>query len=141
MDPVSLTLGIVPLIGGSIKLYRASHSRLKAFRHYSREVDRVQKQFERQRLFFLNEIHLTLRLVIEDESLVRDMVENGEHPSWNRKLESAMLEAFKPNSCQVLNEIVEEIGKAITSIQEGLECFSCLEQARFKVLSWGYPSA
>ncbi len=134
MDPVSLSLGIIPLLGGSIKLFRASQSRLKTFRHYSREVDRVRKQFERQRQFFLNEVHLALRLAIDDESLVQDMVDDGHHLQWqSRSLERTMLERFKANNCQVLNEIVNDIKNTISATQEGLECFECLEEARREV--------
>ncbi|KAK3390129.1 hypothetical protein B0H63DRAFT_507537 [Podospora didyma] len=133
MDPISLSLGIIPLIGGSIKMYRASQSRLRAFRHYSREIDRVRKQFERQRQFFLNEVHLSLRLVVDDEALVEEMVDDGEHPKWqSRSLEDAMVDRFHANNCRVLNEIVDDIGKTINSVQEGLECFDCLEEARHK---------
>jgi len=135
MDPVSLTIGIVPLLGGSIKLFRASQSKFRAFRHYSREVDRIRKQFERQRQFFLNEIHLALRLVLDDESLIRQMVGDGGHPKWHSEgLETLLIDRFHANNCHVLNEIVDEIGKTITAIQEGLECFSCFEEeARQKV--------
>jgi hypothetical protein len=134
MEPVSLSLGIIPLLGGSIKLYRASRSRLKTFHHYSREVDRVRRQFERQRQFFLNEVHLALRLIIEDESLVQEMVDNGDHLRWrSQSLERTMLDRFNANNCQVLNGIVDDIGKTISAVQEGLECFDCLEEARRKV--------
>lgn len=136
MDPVSLTIGIVPLLGGSIKLFRASQSKFRAFRHYSREVDRIRKQFERQRQFFLNEIHLALRLVLDDdELLIRQMVGDGEHPKWHdtEGLEAVLIDRFHANNYQVLNEIIDEIGKTITAIQEGLECFSCLEEARYEV--------
>lgn len=131
MEPVSLSLGIIPLIGGSIKLYKASRSRLRVFRHYSGEVDRVRKQFDRQRQFFLNEVHLALRLVIEDESLVQDMVENGDHLYWQRQsLERAMLDRLNANNCQVLKEIAADIGKTIGNVEKELECFECLEEAR-----------
>lgn len=135
MDPISLTIGIIPLIGGSIKLYKASHSGFRVFRHYSREVDRVRKQFERQRQFFLNEVHLTLRLILsDDEPLIRAMVEDGEHPNWqSRPLDDAMLECFRARNCRVLNEIIQDIGETITAIQEELQCFTSLEAAQCTV--------
>ncbi len=135
MEAVSLSLGIIPLI---IKLYRSSRSRFKVFRHYSREVGRVEKQFDRQRLFFLNEIHFTLRLVIDDESLLRDMVGNGDHPQWQSpSLERAMLDHFNANNCQALKEITAEIGETINAVQEGLECFKELKESRLEVRPLG----
>lgn len=134
MDPASLSLGLIPIIGGSIKLYRASQSRLKTFRHYSGEVNRVRKQFERQRQFFLNEVHLALRLVVDDESLVREMVDDGNHPQWkSQSLGRTMLQRLNENNCEVLNEIVGDIGKTIKDVKEGLKCFDCLEEARREV--------
>jgi len=135
MDPISLTIGIIPLIGGSVKLYKASHSGFRVFRHYSREVDRMRKQFERQRQFFLNEVHLTLRLILsDDEPLIRAMVEDGEHPKWQSlSLDNAMLECFRARNCRVLNEIIQDIGETITAIQEELQCFTSLEAAQCTV--------
>jgi hypothetical protein len=99
----------------------------------------VRKQFERQRQFFLNEVHLALQLVIDDESLVQEMVDNGNHLQWrSRSLERAMLDRFNANNCQVLNEIVDDIGKTISTVQEGMKCFDCLEEARQKVTTPPY---
>lgn len=44
-----------------------------------------------------------------------------------------MSDRFNANNCQVLNEIVEDIGKTITAVKEELECFDCLEDARRQV--------
>ncbi|KAF7553374.1 hypothetical protein G7Z17_g3656 [Cylindrodendrum hubeiense] len=132
MDPVSLVLGIVPLLGGALKVYKSTYSKLKTFRHYSREVDRVRKHFDRQRQFFLNEIHLVLRLVLDDEALVQDMIDDGVHKKWKSlSLETAMVDCFGNNS-QSLKEIIEDIGTIIDNVQKGLECFSCLDEERLQ---------
>lgn len=133
MDPVSLALGIVPLLGGSLKVYKSTYSKLKTFRHYSREVDRVRKHFDRQRQFFLNEVHLVLRLVLDDEALVQDMVEDGTHKKWkSRSLETDMVDRLGDN-IRSLKEIIEDIQVVINDLQKGLECFNCLDEERLQV--------
>lgn len=130
MDPVSLTVGVVPLLGGSLKVYKSTYSKLKTFRHYSREVDRVRKHFDRQRQFFLNEVHLVLRLVLDDESLVQDMVEDGRHEKWKSpSLDNDMVDRLGDNT-RSLKEIIEDIQVIITNLQKGLECFNCLDEEK-----------
>ncbi|KAI1860684.1 uncharacterized protein JN550_011409 [Neoarthrinium moseri] len=55
MDPVSLTLAVLPLLGAAIKTYGALRQKLKIYGHYAREIRRVRKQVERQQQFFHNE--------------------------------------------------------------------------------------
>ena len=64
MDPVSLTLGILPLAGGVIKIYKVVRSKLKIFCHYSSEIKKLRKRFELQRNYFLNELELLIHLVL-----------------------------------------------------------------------------
>ncbi|KAK1759053.1 hypothetical protein QBC47DRAFT_336709 [Echria macrotheca] len=130
MDPVSLTLGIVPILGGSVKLYKSAHSKLKIARHFSREVDRIRRQFDRQKQFFLNEIRLLLRLVLDDESLIQEMVADGGHERWQSpRLNRALLDRLGDNCC-VLEEVAEDVTKIINHAEEGLECFDRLEAVR-----------
>ncbi|KAG4274723.1 hypothetical protein FPRO04_09087 [Fusarium proliferatum] len=132
MEPVSLALGIIPIVGGSLKAYKSIHSKLKTFRHYSREVDRVRKHFDRKRQFFLNEVHFVLRLALDDEVLVKEMVADGAHLEWHsQRLESAIVESFGDNS-GALMEIVEDVRTIINDVQMALECFSCLEEVRLE---------
>ncbi|KAF5974208.1 hypothetical protein FCOIX_8414 [Fusarium coicis] len=132
MEPVSLALGIIPIVGGSLKAYKSIHSKLKTFRHYSREVDRVRKYFDRQRQFFLNEVHFVLRMALDDEVLVQEMVADGAHSEWHsHRLESAIVESFGDNS-GALMEIFEDVRTIINDVQMALECFSCLEEVRLE---------
>ncbi|KAI0008188.1 hypothetical protein F4779DRAFT_588204 [Xylariaceae sp. FL0662B] len=130
MEPVSLALGVLPLLGGALKLYKATDAKLKIFRHYSREIDRLQKQFERQRQFFLNETHLVLRIAVGDESQVRQMVDDGEHPKWCSPSLSNDIEQSLGENCRFITEIIEDIGNGIKQWQEGLACFRCLEEQK-----------
>jgi hypothetical protein len=133
MEPVSLALGIVPILGGSLKLYKSAHSKLKTARHFSREVDRIRRQFERQKQFFLNEIRLLLQLVLDDESLVQEMVNDGAHDKWHSiRLDTSLRNRLAEN-CTVLEEIAEDVTNAINDAEAELECFDYLEDVREKV--------
>jgi hypothetical protein len=134
MDPISLTLGIIPLLGGSLKMYKSTYAKLKLFRHYSREVDRVRRQFTRQKQFFSNEICLLLKFTLHDDSLVSDMVRNDGHHSWHSvSVEMRMKRYFGADNCSVLKDIVQEVGQIITESEKELECFDCLKKQQRKV--------
>jgi len=133
MEPVSLTLGIVPILGGSVKLYKSTYSKLKTARHFSREVDRIRRQFERQKHFFLNEIRLLLRLALDNESLIQEMVEDGAHEKWQSPRLNRALRDRLGDNCSVLEEIAEDVTKTINNTEEGLECFDWLESVREEV--------
>lgn len=136
MEPVSLTLGIVPILGGSVKLYKSAHSKLKIARHFSREVDRIRRQFDRQKQFFLNEMRLLLRLVLDDESLIQEMVDDGAHEKWQSPFLNRALRDRLGDNCSVLEEVAEDVTKTINDAEEGLKCFDWLEAVREKV---GFP--
>jgi len=126
MDPVSITLGVLPLVGGAIKSYKAVHKKLKIFRHYSREVRQVQKQLERQSHFFVNEIHLLLRQALEDERSIQLMIKHAHHPRWRSNALEAGMQAMLGEGYRVCQDVIEELGSTIESLQDALSCFDGL---------------
>ncbi len=133
MEPVSLALGILPLLSEVLKLYNATNSKLKIFRHYSRAIDRARKQFERQRQFFLNETNLVLRLANINTCEVREMVGDLDHPEWcSPDLKNDLEQCLGRNNALIVG-IIEDIEYIITQWQEGMECFQCLEEQRQEV--------
>ena len=133
MEPISLTLGIIPLLGVSLKVYRSAYSKLKVFRRYSREVTRVHKHFERQRQFFINETRLILRSIVRDEGLLKEMVEDGRHSAWSSTDLEKEVQTCLGDNCRIFREIVEDIGATINEVQEGLECFDDIDRHRDEV--------
>lgn len=123
MEPASLVLGVLPVLGGAIKACRLIHKKLKTFRHYSRELRRIQKQIERQWHFFTNEIHLLLRPVIDDEFIVEGMLSDARHQQWaSRKLEGAMRESLGKNY-EACRDVIEEFRTIIESLHGLFQCF------------------
>ncbi|KAI3336422.1 hypothetical protein HD806DRAFT_5376 [Xylariaceae sp. AK1471] len=132
MDPVSLTLGILPLVGGAIKAYGGLHKKLKCFCHYSREVRRARKQFDRQRQFFHNEIHLLIRPAVEDESAVESMLDDPSHAIWeSQELERSLKKHLGQNYGACL-DVIEEIGSSNEELLGLMECFNEVESQRQK---------
>ncbi|PYI05902.1 hypothetical protein BO78DRAFT_446785 [Aspergillus sclerotiicarbonarius CBS 121057] len=83
MDPVSLILGITPLVIEAIKTYRVLHAKFKAYRQYSKILRRLHTQLETQSCLFLNECRLLLRLVVGDEVRIKAMLADERHEGWD----------------------------------------------------------
>lgn len=123
MEPLSLAFGVLPVVGEAVKTCRVVRRKLKLFRHYSRELRRVQKRVGRQSQVFSNEIHLLLRPSLQDDDLVEVMLKDQDHPKWTRQdLEDGMRNSLGDNytSCR---EIIEDIGSTLSSLQSVFDCF------------------
>ncbi|KAI1739982.1 hypothetical protein F4680DRAFT_420871 [Xylaria scruposa] len=132
MDPISLTLAILPLAGATIKVYGGLHKKFKAFCHYSREVSRARKRFDRQQQFFRNEIHLLIRHVLKDEGAIQMMLDNPSHYKWeSQELEDALKEHLGQNYGTCLDAI-EEIRSSNEELMGTMECFDKIESQREK---------
>ncbi|KAK1494216.1 hypothetical protein CTAM01_09097 [Colletotrichum tamarilloi] len=126
MDPFSLTLGLLPLVGGAIKACSVVRKKFKTFRHYSREVRRIQKQVDRQLNFFTNEIHLLLRRTVENEETIASMLENENTQQWHSsQIEEEMRKALDKDY-DVCQGVIEDIVGAAQSFQDDFRCFDGL---------------
>ncbi|KAK1480336.1 hypothetical protein CABS01_14474 [Colletotrichum abscissum] len=126
MDPFSLTLGLLPLVGGAIKACSVVRKKFKTFRHYSREVRRIQKQVDRQLNFFTNEIHLLLRRTVENEETIASMLENENTQQWHSsQIEEEMRKALDKDY-DVCQGGIEDIVGAAQSFQDDFRCFDGL---------------
>ncbi|RMI93879.1 hypothetical protein CDV36_016520, partial [Fusarium kuroshium] len=124
MEPASVTLGVFPLVGGAIKGWKVIHKKFSVFRHYSRELQRLDKQVDRQSHFFTNEVHLLLRHALEGvdkERTIVLMLEDPNHPRWKSdELEVGMRGVLGKDYGTCLN-IIDDI----RSTTDGLEALFC----------------
>ncbi|KAI3324278.1 hypothetical protein HD806DRAFT_494603 [Xylariaceae sp. AK1471] len=74
MEPVSLAIGIIPLIGAAVTGYKATRRKLKSFRQYARGVQRIREQLIVQQTSFQNESLLFLRLVTDSDLEARGLL-------------------------------------------------------------------
>ncbi|KAK4223485.1 hypothetical protein QBC38DRAFT_487623 [Podospora fimiseda] len=128
MEPVSLALGIVPLVISGIKGYRSLRSKFKTFCHYSSQVDRTRKLLGIQRDYFLNETELMLRLVVEDQVLVKEMIKDPNHSEWGSPTLRTKLEKQLDRSLEPFTDTIEDITQIIASLEDGLKCFEILSE-------------
>lgn len=128
MDPASLTLGLLGLVGGTLKAATVVRRKLKFFRHYSDEVKRVHKSLTLERHLYNNEIHLLLRSALGDDPdhAVEGLLENPMHDGWkDQSLEQSLRQALGRNH-DIIKTVIEELGSTFQSLMLELERFEAL---------------
>ncbi|KAK1242773.1 hypothetical protein MKX08_005585 [Trichoderma sp. CBMAI-0020] len=132
MYPVSATFDILPEIRNTIIVYKTVRSKFKIFRHYSTEIERIQKLFSAQRGCFLNEIELLLRLVLDDPAAIDDMMKNPEdtRTQWDSYLDGKNVRALFGRNLSLLRDVIFDIGASITALQNTFQCFLPLEEEK-----------
>ncbi|KAL7807032.1 hypothetical protein V8C44DRAFT_338179 [Trichoderma aethiopicum] len=128
MDPVSLTLGILPMVGNAVNVYKSVRAKFKVFCHYSAEVERIRKKFGAQRDYFLNEVELVLRLVLQDQDVIKDMMKDPAHDHWKATSLERKLEAVLGRNMTSLTDIVNDITASMAALQKAFQCFTPLEE-------------
>lgn len=135
MYPVTATFDILPQVRNTIIAYKIVRSKFKIFRHYSTEIERIQKLFSAQRGCFLNEIELLLRLVLDDQAAIHDMMKDPENTrsQWYSYLDGKNVEALFGRNLSLLRGVVFDIGASITALQNTFQCFLPLEEEKERV--------
>ncbi|OIW28569.1 hypothetical protein CONLIGDRAFT_632836 [Coniochaeta ligniaria NRRL 30616] len=128
-DPVSLTLGLAPIVGAMFKSYQIVYRKMKVFGRADREVDRLRKGLGRQRQVFVNEMHLLLRLIVDDEEEIEAMVSDADHERWASPDLSQLLQLRLARSYESFQEIVEDIGTSMEYLLKELKRFEGLDQS------------
>ncbi|TFB01329.1 hypothetical protein CCMA1212_006731 [Trichoderma ghanense] len=128
MDPVSLTLGILPMVGNAVNVYKSVRVKFKIFCHYSAEVERIRKKFGAQRDYFLNEVELVLRLVLQDQDVIKDMMKDPAHDQWKAHSLEKQLEAVMGRNTTSLIDIVNDIRESMGALHRAFQCFTPLEE-------------
>lgn len=133
MDPASLALGILPLLGNTVKVYKCVRDNFKTFRHYSAEVKRIRKLFERQQGYFLNEVELVLRLVLQDQDIIKAMMKKPAHAQWQADSLKEKLNVLLGRNSTSMIDIVNDINESIAALQKAFQCFAPLEEESKRV--------
>ncbi|KAF7533775.1 hypothetical protein G7054_g6785 [Neopestalotiopsis clavispora] len=130
MDPVSLTLAILPLALTAIKGYRVLYKRMGIFCHYSREIYRLRKHLDRQRQFFHNELHLLIQIALTDDLVVEHMMEDLKHEKWHCEDVERSLRSFLGNNYDTVLEVIEEVSSTVQELEAEMKCFDQVESHR-----------
>lgn len=136
-DPVSVSLGVIPLIGITVKSFTVVYKKLSTFIDYSSTVKLCHKKLRRQRRMFENECHLLLRFAIDDDTNIGLMRVDTNHPDWaNDSIDLKLRERLGANYETCLESVLDIQG-AISEIQGHLNCFDVLQDCRLEVSLWG----
>ncbi|KAM0521838.1 hypothetical protein ACHAPE_002400 [Trichoderma viride] len=128
MHPVAIAFDVLPQVRNAIVVYKTVRSKFKIFRHYSSEIDRIRKLFSAQRGCFLNEVELLLRLVIDDPSIIDDMMKNPVNGQWDGYASGMNVKAVFGRNLSLLRDVVDDIAASIAALQNAFQCFLPLEQ-------------
>lgn len=116
-------VGIAPLVGGAIKAYKEVNSRLKLFRHSSKEVKKVHKVLRIQRQVFVNECRLWLKFIIEDDETAMAMASDPDHDRWaDPELDASFKSRLKDNYNAWL-ETTKDVSEGIEELEANLTVF------------------
>ncbi|KAI0505353.1 hypothetical protein F5B22DRAFT_529482 [Xylaria bambusicola] len=114
-DPISLALGITPLVLSAIKGLKAVRSTLKALRGHDRAIRRLRRSFTTQSHVFLDECHLLLQQVADPDDVVF-MLEDGESELWSDPSLDEKLKEHLGRKFEEVKEIVEEIHSQLKTL-------------------------
>lgn len=136
MYPVAATFDILPQVRNAIVVYKIVRSKFKIFRHYSSEIDRIRKLFSAQRGCFLNEVELLLRLVVDDPSIIVDMMRNPDNGQWDGYTSGMNVKAVFGRNLSLLRDVVDDVAASIAALQNAFQCFLPLEQEQERVRNY-----
>ena len=132
VEVAGLFLGVLPVVIEAVKAYHATCEKIQIFQHYSREVERIQKQFRVRQRMFLNECHLLLQLVVDDD-VTKAMLGDFEHSLWRDKDLNNQLNNYLSDSYQSCKDIVEDTQTILEDVGEELRCFDVIASEKLKV--------
>ncbi|KAK4226744.1 hypothetical protein QBC38DRAFT_219258 [Podospora fimiseda] len=145
MEPVSLALGVLPLLGAGFKGYKAIREKTNAYRNYfMHAAQRIQGGMVVQQTIYTNEARLLLRFVLnedgnEAEKVLQTLQSGGSDEHFLQSIEDAMKSQLAESyeACKVRNlprssvadkadfsEVtIANISETLTSLQGYLDNF------------------
>ena len=127
-----LVFGVLPVFVQVLQSYRNIHDTLHTFRHYSREVKRIDVQFRIQQQNFQNECSLLQYIASEEEGFQTTRGSKDCASRINGILEEHLNKRVN-DSQQTCEEIVNDIKGELDEMEEDLKSFSVLKNTKKKV--------
>jgi len=123
MDPVSLTLNILPIFFSAVDGFSLLQKKIRLMRHYRKEVQWLRTKVDVQARCFKGEIH---HLVIDtlDARKAQSLIRDDDHPYWkNKDLDSTL--------AKHIGELSPEFIRAI----QGVEAASVQIKAKLAIFA------
>jgi hypothetical protein len=132
IEIAGLVFGISPLLIETIKSYRTLSDRFHTFRHYSREVKKINLQLRVCQRIFLNECSLLLQGVVDEEK-AQAMLEDSGHSLWTSGIFNDQFQNLLSESYVTCKDVIKGIREILKEIGENMESFDAFESQREKV--------
>jgi hypothetical protein len=123
MDPVSLTLNILPIFFSAVDGFSILQKKIRLMRHYRKEVQWLRTKVDVQARCFKGEIY---HLVIDtlDARKAQLLIRDDDHPYWkNKDLESTLAKHIGELSPEFIRA-VREVDAALVQIKAKLAIFA-----------------
>lgn len=127
-EPVSLAVGLAPIIGGMVKSYKVVHNKFMLFAHANREAHRIRRKLKLQCDVFVNEIEKLLNHVLVDEEdfgddVLKAMTKDGDHEGWKSPKIDAHLVLYLDRNYESWEGIVQAIAGKVAYLLEEIKAF------------------
>ncbi|KAK4097772.1 hypothetical protein N658DRAFT_261043 [Parathielavia hyrcaniae] len=119
-DPISLGLGIAPLVIAALKGAKHTKSKIKLVKHHRKELSRVRRRFRTQVSIFRDGCQLLLRHAGVPPDVAAQMVEDDCHDHWARQDLECQIHAFLERKYLDVQQATEEIRDQITNLDDKL---------------------
>ncbi|KAH7112596.1 hypothetical protein B0J13DRAFT_515756 [Dactylonectria estremocensis] len=131
-EVIGISTGLLGLVPLAAKGYRIIHSAFRTARACTLELRGIEVDFGTQECRFLNECEHLLRLTDTGDHVVRDMVDNPNHPSWSDDDINRHLQRTLSRNYEACCSIVESMQDLQGEIESKLQCFEIVRKERAK---------
>jgi hypothetical protein len=132
-EVVGVVFGVLPVLIEVVKSYAKVTDKIRTFRHYSGEVKSIQAQLRVHKQNFHNECRLILRLVVEDDQKVKDMLDNASDGRWQSKELNDQLNHCLRENFELCNSIIEGSKVILEDLEVDLKKFDFFDEQKSKV--------
>jgi hypothetical protein len=123
MDPLSITLGILPIFFTAVQGFSILQQKVHLLRHYRKEVEWLRTKVDVQARCFKGEIH---HLVIDtlDARRAQSLIRDDDHAYWKTKDVEGTLANHMGGLSHEFVRAMREIIEALVQIQAKLAVFA-----------------
>ncbi|EON64583.1 hypothetical protein W97_03816 [Coniosporium apollinis CBS 100218] len=131
VEIAGLAVGVLPVIVLTAEAYRTTYDKIRTFRDWSREVERLQARLNAQKHFFFNECQLLLRLVVHSDRSQAMLEDLGDILWKDQELNNRMHRCLDTN-VDLCRSLINEALKVLQELDTDLDCFNEVTARRLR---------
>jgi hypothetical protein len=125
MDPLSLTLAVIPLLVSTAEHYKATYDAFHRLRKASREAENLRVALVVQRALFDDNCRNLLGKCGVDEAMVALMLKSPRHTAWSMKELQSKIKKVLGSFSEAFVGILQQIEAELKAIEDKMHsCFS-----------------